>query len=1298
MQSFKLINLTLILFLTVAIGQVLSQIENKNDGKKCIWYGICDRVPSGSAEKIKNCLDYKSPRKLDESGAKALEQWCPHLVPKGKDAYTCCDNDQISELNENIKIAASLLNRCPSCMKNLVTHICDFICSPHHSDFIEVKRTKQNKQNQTYVDEIDLYVTEDYLNGTYESCKNILMPSTGQKAIDLMCGQWGAVKCSPYRWFQHMGDDKLGGEDRIPFQMNYKPIKSSDVIKADIKPLNPFVTPCSQSVDGKPACSCVDCASSCPKAQRPETKIQQEESSKYEKHLISILLIFSIGSLLFIIFAIKTSNSEIKNKRENNQQRTSFLEKTADKIEKILEDLFTSWGTFCAKHPLKIMLICLLFFICFAYGLRFLHVTTNPIELWAAPNSRSRVEKEFFDSHFGPFYRIEQVIITAKNLSEIKHPTANGIITFGPAFSREFLLNVFHIQNSIKKIDNGKLSDLCYAPFRSPYNEMEDDISNCLIQSVWGFLGDRITKKSSFYRESTVEGFKENYLDHFLRCFYNAYDATCFAPYGGPIDPAVVLGGFLKPNENLPKSPPYEKSNTVILTFLLNNHQNQKDKEAAMEWENKFVELMQNWTKNENISSILDIAFTSERSIEDELDRGSRTDIITILFSYILMFVYIAFSLGHATEFKRLMIDSKISLSLCGVIIVLASVIASSGFFGYCGVPATLIIFEVIPFLVLAVGVDNIFIMVQTHQREPRKLNETNEQHIGRTLSKVGPSILITSLSESTCFFLGALTDMPAVKAFALYAGMALLIDFLLQITCFVSLMAIDAERQNGNRWDILCCIRASKKNSSSNNEHNERVLYKFFKIFYVPFLMKKTIRISVMLIFFAWLCSSIYVIPKIEIGLDQELSMPKDSFVLKYFQHLQKYLLIGAPTYFVLKGGMNFSNTIDQNLICGGLNCYSDSLSTQVYLASQIPESTYIAKPASSWLDDYFDWSELSNCCKHKKSNDTLFCPHTSSNCRNCKISHNEFNRPVPKDFEKYVSFFTEDNPDSSCAKGGHAAYKSAIKLNEYKTVDASYFMTYHTILKTSHDFYEALRSAREISANITKTIQSSLRLSGRAESDIEGIEVFPYSIFYVFYEQYLTMWSDTIRSLGISILSIFIVTFVLMGFDIKLSMVVVLTITMIVTNMCGLMYFWSITLNAVSLVNLVMTVGISVEFCTHLVHSFRSSNENTSLERVKDSLTRMGSSIFSGITLTKFGGIFILGFAQSQIFQVFYFRMYLGIVLFGAAHGLIFLPVLLTYVGGRKKLNSSNPSQFCEAEVPLRDMSEFSIENSKT
>ena len=87
----------------------------------------------------------------------------------------------------------------------------------------------------------------------------------------------------------------------------------------------------------------------------------------------------------------------------------------------------------------------------------------------------------------------------------------------------------------------------------------------------------------------------------------------------------------------------------------------------------------------------------------------------------------------------------------------------------------------------------------------------------------------------------------------------------------------------------MFCCIKGTKK----DHANNEGMLYKLFKYLYAPFLMKKWIRASVVIIFFGWLCSSLAVIPKIEIGLDQEVSMPEDSFVLKYFKVSQWSQLI---------------------------------------------------------------------------------------------------------------------------------------------------------------------------------------------------------------------------------------------------------------------------------------------------------------------------------------------------------------------------------------------------------------------
>ena len=100
-------------------------------------------------------------------------------------------------------------------------------------------------------------------------------------------------------------------------------------------------------------------------------------------------------------------------------------------------------------------------------------------------------------------------------------------------------------------------------------------------------------------------------------------------------------------------------------------------------------------------------------------------------------------------------VDAKITVGVVGVVIVLLSVATAIGVGSYAGVSATLIIVEVIPFLVLAVGVDNIFILVQAIQRDGRVVGETAHEQVGRILGVVGPSMLLSSLSESVTFGFG---------------------------------------------------------------------------------------------------------------------------------------------------------------------------------------------------------------------------------------------------------------------------------------------------------------------------------------------------------------------------------------------------------------------------------------------------------------------------------------------------------------------------------------------------------------
>jgi len=77
---------------------------------------------------------------------------------------------------------------------------------------------------------------------------------------------------------------------------------------------------------------------------------------------------------------------------------------------------------------------------------------------------------------------------------------------------------------------------------------------------------------------------------------------------------------------------------------------------------------------------------------------------------------------------------------------------------------------------------------------------------------------------------------------------------------------------------------------------------------------------------------------------------------------------------------------------------------------------------------------------------------------------------------------------------------------------------------------------------------------------------------VFYVFYDQYLSIWRNLIINLSLSFAAVFLITCILLGFDIHTSFLIILCIFMIIIDMFGVMYLWNIELNAISVVNIVM------------------------------------------------------------------------------------------------------------------------------
>lgn len=166
----------------------------------------------------------------------------------------------------------------------------------------------------------------------------------------------------------------------------------------------------------------------------------------------------------------------------------------------------------------------------------------------------------------------------------------------------------------------------------------------------------------------------------------------------------------------------------------------------------------------------------------------------------------------------------------------------------------------------------------------------------------------------------------------------------------------------------------------------------------------------------------------------------------------------------------------------------------------------------------------------------------------------------------------------------------------------------------------------------------------------------------YFVFFDQFELVRPTSLQSMIIGAIIMMIISFIFIP-NILCSLWVALSIISIELGVAGYMSLWDVNLDSISMINLIMCIGFSVDFTAHICYSYMSSKSRRPDDKVREALYSLGMPIMQGATSTILGCIGLL-LADSYIFLVF-FKMILLVIFFGAMHGLFLLPVLLSLFG---------------------------------
>uniref|UniRef100_A0A8C4FAW1 Patched 1 n=1 Tax=Dicentrarchus labrax TaxID=13489 RepID=A0A8C4FAW1_DICLA len=230
------------------------------------------------------------------------------------------------------------------------------------------------------------------------------------------------------------------------------------------------------------------------------------------------------------------------------------------------------------------------------------------------------------------------------------------------------------------------------------------------------------------------------------------------------------------------------------------SHINWNEEKAAAileAWQRRYAEAVLESVAANSSQKVLSFTTTT---LEDILKSFSDISVIRVASGYLLMLAYACLTMLRWDCAK-----SQGAVGLAGVLLVTLSVAAGLGLCSLLGISFNAATTQVLPFLALGVGVDDVFLLAHAFSETGQNKRIPFEDRTGECLKRTGASVALTSISNVTAFFMAALIPIPALRAFSLQAAVVVVFNFAMVLLIFPAILSMDLYRREDRRFDIFC-------------------------------------------------------------------------------------------------------------------------------------------------------------------------------------------------------------------------------------------------------------------------------------------------------------------------------------------------------------------------------------------------------------------------------------------------------------------------------------------------------------